>query len=164
MKIRHFLLKKAIRSPTSFLLSPYNRSNPTLLASDRRSRKLLMSSEDHNKTITVLFSLVSIFPTLLICAAPWIIPHNISNTPSPRRDEQILIATAITVLFVFIAMWFWGTVLGLYMRKPWGRRLALCACLPLLFYCPPIAVYTWWFLHSAGGKQLYAVRPTQDFP
>jgi hypothetical protein len=114
-----------------------------------------MSPQDHNKTIIVLFSLIAIFPTLLLRAAPWIIAKNVSSIPSPRRDEQVLIATISTSIIIFIVLLLWATIIGLYRKKLWGRRLALFSCIPILFYCPPVAVYTWWFMHSADGKRLY---------
>jgi hypothetical protein len=117
---------------------------------------------DHNRTILILFSLVAIFPTLLLCTSPWIIANNVSSIPSPRRDDQIMLATTLTAGFIFITLFLWLTVLGLYRRKLWGRRLALVACLPLLFYCPPIAVYTWWFFHSENAKRLYTPVSTPN--
>lgn len=122
-----------------------------------------MTSEDHNKTIIVLFSLVAIFPTLLLCASPWIIANNVSNHPSARRDEQVLLATVLTTIFIFLVLTLWMTILGLYKRRLWGRRMALCFCIPLLFYCPPVAVYTWWFLHSVDGKRLYEVASIRNY-
>lgn len=119
-----------------------------------------MSPRDHNKTIIILFSLIAAFPTLLLCASPWIISNNVRGNPSPQRDERVLIATILIAVFIFLVLLLWATVLGLHKRKPWGRRLALCSCLPIFFYCPPVAVYTWWFLHSEGGKQLFAITYT----
>lgn len=115
-----------------------------------------MSPQDHNKTILVLFSLIAIFPTLLLCASPWIIAKNVSSSPSPRRDDQVMIATISMCIIIILVLWLWGVVVGLYRRKLWGKRMALISCIPLLFYCPPVAVYTWWFLHSADGKRLYS--------
>jgi hypothetical protein len=121
-----------------------------------------MSPTDHNKTITILFMLVAIFPTLLLCASPWIIANNVSATPSPKRDDQILIATTVTAAFILIVLLLWATVLGIHRRKLWGRKLALCSCIPLLFYCPPIAVYTWWFFHSEYSRHLYSNKYEQQ--
>jgi hypothetical protein len=118
-----------------------------------------MSPQDHNKTIMVLFSLIAIFPTILLCASPWIIANNVSSSPSPRRDEQIMIAAISMGIIIILVLWLWGAVVGLYRRKVWGRRMALVSCIPLLFYCPPVAVYTWWFLHSSDGKRLYSAVP-----
>lgn len=120
-----------------------------------------MSPRDHNRTIMIFFSLIAIFPTLLLCASPWIIGKNVSSTPSPRRDDQVLIATVVTGVVIFFFLLLWATVIGLYRRKRWGRKLALLSCIPLLFYCPPVAVYTWWFLHSESGKRLYDVASTR---
>ena len=119
-----------------------------------------MAPHDHNKTIMVLFSLIAFFPSLLLCAAPWIIDKNVSSIPSPRRDEQILTAAIITVAIGLLVFLLWATVAGLYMRKLWGRRLALFSSIFILFYCPPVSVYTWWFMHSEGGKRLYGIPTT----
>jgi ABC-type Fe3+ transport system permease subunit len=121
-----------------------------------------MSPQDHNKTVIVLFTLIAVFPTLLLCASPWIISKNVSDIPSPRRDEQVLIASIVTGIFILLVLLLWGVVVGLYRRKLWGRRLALFSCIPLLFYCPPVAAYTWWFFHSDGGKRLYGISTMTD--
>lgn len=119
-----------------------------------------MAPQDHNRTIIALFSLIAFFPTLLLCAAPWIIEKNVSNIPSPRRDEQIMIAVISTGVISFLVLMLWATVIGLYMRRLWGRRLALFLSIPIFFYCPPVAIYTWWFMHSDDGKRLYKVAKT----
>jgi ABC-type Fe3+ transport system permease subunit len=116
-----------------------------------------MSPQDHNRTIIILLLLIAIFPTLLLCASPWIIAKNVSIVPSPRRDEQILTAAICLVVVLSLALLLWFTIIGLYRRKFWGRKLALFMCIPLLFYCPPVSVYAWWFLHSEGGKKLYGL-------
>jgi uncharacterized BrkB/YihY/UPF0761 family membrane protein len=114
-----------------------------------------MSPQDHNKTLVVLFSIIGVFLTLSLGASPWIIAKNVSSIPSPRRDEQILTISIVLGIFILLFLWFWLIVIGLYRRKPWGRTLALCSAVLWLFYCPPVAVYVWWFLHTENGKQLY---------
>lgn len=117
--------------------------------------KQVMSPQDHNKTLIVLFSIIASFLTLLLCASPWIIAKNVSSIPSPRRDDQILIASIVLGIFTLLFLLFWLIVIGLYRRKSWGRTLALCSAVLWLFYCPPVAVYMWWFMHTDKGKELY---------
>ena len=121
-----------------------------------------MAPRDHNKALVVLHSLVGGFLGLLLCASPWIIAKNVSSTPSPRRDDQIMTAAIVTGVVIFLFLLLLSTAIGLYKRKPWGRKLALCAAGLWLFYCPPVAVYSWWFLHSEGGKRLYGMASPPD--
>jgi drug/metabolite transporter (DMT)-like permease len=116
-----------------------------------------MSPRDHNKTLVVLYSLVCGFLALLLCASPWIIAKNVSSTPSPRRDDQIMTAAIVMGIVIFLFLLFLFTAIGLHRQRQWGRTLALCAAVLWLFYFPPVAVYSWWFLHSENGKQHYGI-------
>jgi hypothetical protein len=113
-----------------------------------------MSPEDHNKTLVVIHSLVGGFFALPLIAAPWIIAKNVNSYPSPRREGQIIIAAVAVSVVLLLALIFLLTAAGLYRRKLWGRRLALVSSVLLLVW-PPAAAYTWWFIHTEAGKQLY---------
>jgi hypothetical protein len=113
-----------------------------------------MSPQDHNKTLVLVHSLIGGFFTLPLIASPWIIAKNVDRYPSPRRDSQVIIAVVAFCVVLFLASIFLSTAVGLYRRKAWGRKLALVSSVLLLVW-PPAAVYTWWFIHSEGGKQLY---------
>jgi len=113
-----------------------------------------MSPEDHNKTLVVIHSLVGGFFTLPLIAAPWVIAKNVDSYPSPRREGQIIIAAVAVSVVLLLALMFLSTAVGLYRRKLWGRRLAFISSVLLLVW-PPAAAYTWWFIHTEGGKQLY---------
>jgi len=114
-----------------------------------------MSPSDHNKTLALLYSLLGGFSTLPLLASPLIIATSVDSFPSPRREGQIIVAAASFCLVLFIALLFYSTAAGLYRRKPSGRKLGMVVAVLLLPFCPPIAAYTWWFLHSEGGKELY---------
>ena len=114
-----------------------------------------MSPPEHNKTIALLYSLLGVFFSLPILASPWIIAKNVDGYPSPRRNSQVLIAIVVFCVVLLLALLFIFAAVGLFKRKPWGRRLALVSCVLLLPLCPPIATYAWWFMHSEGGKQMY---------
>lgn len=52
------------------------------------------------------------------------------------------------------------TAYGLFTMKRWGRVLALTFCVFYVWVFPLgtlLAAYTWWFLYSDKGRQLYGV-------
>jgi hypothetical protein len=116
-----------------------------------------MNPRDHNKTLAIIYTLLGGFFTLPILASPWILAKNVDNYQSPRRDDQIVIAVVVFCVVLFLALLFLATALSLYRRRPLGRRLALVSSVLLLPLLPPAAVYTWWFMHSEGGKRMYGV-------
>ena len=69
-------------------------------------------------------------------------------------DEGVIAAAAFCFVLL-IALLFYSTATALYRRRPSGRKLGMVVAVLLLPFCPPIAAYTWWFLHSEGGKQMY---------
>lgn len=113
-----------------------------------------MSPEDHNRTLVVIHSLVGGFFALPLIAAPWVIAKNVDSYSSPRREGQIIIAIVAVSVVLLLALIFLSTAVGLYRRKQWGRRLAFVSSVLLLVW-PPAAAYTWWFIHTESGKQLY---------
>lgn len=114
-----------------------------------------MSPQDHNKTLVVIYSLLGGFFTLPLIASPWIIAKNVDSFPSTRRGGQVLIAVVAFSVVLLLALLFFSTATSLYRRRRSGRDLGLVAAVLLLPFCPPIAAYTWWFLHSEGGKRMY---------
>jgi hypothetical protein len=66
-----------------------------------------------------------------------------------------MIAIVVYCFVVLLALLFPVTGYSLYKRKPVGRRFALISAVALLPVCWPLGVYTWWFMHSEGGKTLY---------
>jgi hypothetical protein len=92
------------------------------------------------------------FFTRGLIASPWIIAHNV------RRPEKIPFAVFVFGIVFLLAVLFWSTAIALYRRKPIGRRLSLIAAVVALPMVWPIGVYTWWFMHSEGAKQMYGVK------
>lgn len=114
-----------------------------------------MSPADHNKTLVLIYSLLGIFFTLPVLVSPWILAKNVDSYPSLRRDDQIVIAIVVFCVVLTLALLFLATALSLYRRRPFGRKLALVSSVLLLPLLPPAALYTWYFMHSEGGKQMY---------
>jgi hypothetical protein len=116
-----------------------------------------MSPLDHNKALVIIYSLLGGFFTLPILGSPWILAKNVDSYPSPRRDDQIVIAVIVFCVVLFLALLFIATAVGLYRRRSFGRNLALVSSVVLFPLLPPAAIYTFWFIHSPGGKQMYGV-------
>ena len=118
-----------------------------------------MSPADHNKTLVVLYSLISAVFTLPLVIAPLILlvwPSIL--TKNLERPVEVLIAITVYCLVVLFSLVFPLTGYSLYKRRPVGRPLALISALFLLPMCWPFAVYIWWFMHSEPGKHLYRVK------
>jgi hypothetical protein len=111
-----------------------------------------MSPQDHNKTLVVLHSAVGAFFAFGLLVSPLIIAKNV------RRPEQIPGAVVVFGIVFLMALLFWSTAIALHRRKPLGRRLAFLTAGVLVIIAWPGAVYTWWFIHSDGAKQMYGVK------
>lgn len=112
-----------------------------------------MSPQDHNKTLVILHSAIGAFFTLGLIGAPWIIAKNF------RHSEQIPTTVAVFGIVFAIALLFWSTAIAMYLRRPVGRKLALIAAVVAFPIGGYVGIYTWWFMHSEGGKQMYGVKP-----
>lgn len=108
-----------------------------------------MSPVDHNKTLVLLYSLLSAIFALPLLASPWIIAKNM------RRPEQLPLTATIFCIVVFLFLLFLSTALTMYRRQALGRKLALVSAVLTLPLCWPLGLYTWWFMHSNGGKKIY---------
>ena len=111
-----------------------------------------MTAQDHNKTLSILHSALGAFFTFGLIASPWIIAYNV------KHRDQIPIMIVVLGIFLFMSLLFWSTAIGMYRRKPLGRKLALIAAVAALPIIWPLGVYTWWFMHSEGAKQMYGVK------
>jgi hypothetical protein len=110
-----------------------------------------VSTLDHNKTLVILHAAIGAFFTLGLIASPWIIAQNF------KRPDKILFAVLIFGIVFLFAVLFWATAITMYRRKPIGRKLSLAAAILAIPLVWPVGVYTWWFMHSEGAKQMYGV-------
>lgn len=111
-----------------------------------------MSPQDHNKTLVILHSAIGLFFTIGLLSSPWIIAYNVKH-----RDQIPIMIVVLGIVFL-MSLLFWSTAIGMYRRKPVGRKLALIAAVVALPIIWPLGVYTWWFMHSEGAKQMYGVK------
>lgn len=117
-----------------------------------------MTPQDHSRTLAIAYNLLGVPFALLILASPWFIASSIDDYPSPRRDHQILTAILIFCLVLLIALLLLSTAYGLFKRKSWSRTMALIISVLIVWWFPlgtALGVYTWWFMHSEAGRQLY---------
>ena len=112
---------------------------------------LTMTTQDHNKTLVILFGALAAFFTCGLLAAPWIIVKNY------RHTEQIPLAIMIFSVVFLLASVMWSTVYAMHRRRPVGRKLALISAALALPFVWPVGAYAWWFMHSEGAKRMYEV-------
>lgn len=127
-----------------------------------------MAPQDHNKTLGIVYTIIGV---LALTALSVVIiqqirksSHTRLNTPEttgqfggsvPGMEKTV----GDSIYFLPLPMFQLLTAYGLFRRKRWGRLLALIFSTLYVWIVPlgtALAVYTWWFLHSEGGKRLYA--------
>jgi hypothetical protein len=122
-----------------------------------------MTPQDHNKTLALLYGIIG---TLALTGLTFIVMRQIDKSPSsvPSQTAQhikLLVAiknSAADLSLLLPPLLQLVTAYGLFMKRRWGRIIALIfsAFFVLLFPLGTgLAIYTWWFLHSKGARQLY---------
>ena len=115
-----------------------------------------MTPRDHNKTLAIIYSLLG---GLLAVAA---LVEFVRVITLDRELERIRTSTELKVVIpvgLLLMAFLISTAYGLLRRRPWGRVLALVSTILFIWLFPlgtALAIYSWWFLHSEGGKQLYS--------
>jgi Kef-type K+ transport system membrane component KefB len=111
-----------------------------------------MSPSDHNRSLVIIHSIIGALFTCGLLASPLIIAKNF------RRPEQMPDAVVVFGLVFLIALLFWSTAIALHLKKSVAKKLALISAAVTLVFFWPAAIYTWWFMHSEGAKQMYGVK------
>jgi hypothetical protein len=111
-----------------------------------------MTTKDHNETIVGIHLLIGSIFMLGLVASPWIIARNF------RDHEQIPLAIIVFGLVFLISVLMFSTAVAMRKRKPIGRKLAMFSAALLIIICWPAGIYTWWFIHSDGARQLYRLK------
>jgi hypothetical protein len=111
-----------------------------------------MTPHDHNRTLSLLHGLIGVLAlTGLAVAAAF----EARRRPSDafERLGWLLYLLPLPLLQLL-------TAYGLLSARKWGRVLALILCVLYVWVFPLgtlLAAYTWWFMHSAGARQLYGL-------
>jgi hypothetical protein len=104
-----------------------------------------MSPVDHNKTLVLLYSFLSLTFILPLVGSPWIVAKSV------RNSEQIPIAMVVGFALLVLALLFMATALALYRRKPYARALALVLRCWCYLYVGGWGLYL--AVHAHGGWQ-----------
>ena len=113
-----------------------------------------MTAKDHNETLVGIHVVIGSFFTLGLLASPWIIATNV------RRSDEIPLAIIIFAFVLLVSVLMLSTAIAMWKKKPIGRKLAMFSASVLILICWPAGVYTWWFMHSDGARQMYGA--TED--
>lgn len=124
-----------------------------------------MTPEDHNKTIGILhLAYGGLHTVLLLLISVFFVPLFLASPPSGRPNDaagEAFIAMMMVFMGIFwllfsipsfVAGW------GMLKRKSWARVWAMIAGGIAGMSFPmgtALCVYTFWFLFSGGGKELY---------
>jgi hypothetical protein len=111
-----------------------------------------MSTEDHNKTLVILHVVTAVIFSAGLAGSPWIIAKNF------RHTEQVPTAVLVFGIVFILAVLFWATAITMYLRKPLGRKLALISAVASFPIFGALGIYSWWFMHSEGGKFMYGSK------
>ena len=107
-----------------------------------------MSTKDHNETLAGIHLAIGMFLVLGLFVSPWVIGH--------RRQIETIALIAVVLLPAALLMI--SAAFTIHRKKPVGRKLALWSVVVLFVIFWPAAIYSWWFMHSEGAKQMYGVK------
>lgn len=107
-----------------------------------------MSTKDHNETLAGIHLAIGVFLVLGLFVSPWVIGH--------RRQIETIALIAVVLLPAALLMI--SAAFTIHRKKPVGRKLALWSVVVLFVIFWPAAIYSWWFMHSEGAKQMYGVK------
>lgn len=112
-----------------------------------------MSTKDHNEAVAGIHLSLGGFLVLVLVVGPFLLKGALE-----RHTEQIPIFVIVFVVLLALAVLLISTALTMNKKKPIGRKLALWAAPFLFLMFWPGGIYSLWFLHSDGAKQMYGVK------
>jgi hypothetical protein len=115
-----------------------------------------MTPHDHNKTLGIIYTFLG---GLLTVAAlvELIRVITIEKELERIRSDTFLLSLIIVGLLLTIILLL--TACGLFKRRNWARISSLILSGLFIWFFPlgtALGIYTWWFLHSEGAKQIYS--------
>jgi chromate transport protein ChrA len=115
-----------------------------------------MTPQDHNRTLGIIYGFMGGILTLAAIVELvriMIIEKELTRIQSDSL-LQILIAVAL-IIMIFL----YSIAYGVFKRRRWARIAALISSGLFVWLFPlgtALAIYTWSFMYSDGGKQLYS--------
>jgi hypothetical protein len=118
-----------------------------------------MTPHDHNKTIGIIYSFLGGAVAVVFCVFLVMAVKASLSTSVGHKDSLPLWEMGSTLFGASLLL---SIAWGLFKKKRWARIFALILTGLLVWLVPlgtALAAYTWWFMHSDGGKQLYSRHP-----
>jgi ABC-type Fe3+-siderophore transport system permease subunit len=119
-----------------------------------------MTAQDHNKTIGIIYSFLGGAVAVVLCI--FIVKAvKVSLSISVEHKDSFPFWEITSALFG--ASLFMSIAYGLFKRRRWARISTLVLTGLFIWLFPlgtAFAIYTWWFMHSEGGRQLYSRSST----
>lgn len=115
-----------------------------------------MTAQDHNKTLGIIYSILG--GILTVGALVELVRVITIEKELAQIQTDSLLQTLIIIGLLLIGILL-STAYGLFKRRRWARVLTLILAGLFVWLFPlgtALAVYTWWFMHSEGSKQLYS--------
>lgn len=121
-----------------------------------------MHSKDHNKTLGIIYSFLGAALTVIVLI---MVSKLLTQEREPAQPQFNLpfhrdsFPLEMGLVAAFFAMFFLLTAYGLFKKKRWARISVLVLACVLVWLFPLgtiLAIYSWWFMLSEGGKQLYS--------
>jgi hypothetical protein len=112
-----------------------------------------MTAQDHNKTLGIIYCLPG---ACLIIAVLAVLLRKHPEDVLPLAMIPVALLLAVLLLLV---------PYGLFKRKRWARISALILAGLLVWFFPLgtiLTIYTWWFMHSTGARQLYNITSSES--
>jgi hypothetical protein len=110
-----------------------------------------MTSLDHNKTIGLAHGLIGVLALTGLIVATVLEMRKSLFSELITTFPSALYVLPIALLQILVAY-------GLLRRKQWARILTLLFSILYVWIFPLgtlLAIYSWWFLNSENGRQLY---------
>lgn len=110
-----------------------------------------MTPQDHNKTLGMIHGLIGALALIGLIVATVLDLRKDTSPGFPSAFPEALYLLPIPVLQILVAY-------GLFRRRRWARIIVLLFSVLYIWVFPlgtVLAIYTWWFLHSEGAKDLY---------
>lgn len=114
-----------------------------------------MTPRDHNKTLGIIYGFMGSLLTVALLVElvrVTIIEKELERIRSSTELQVLIVVGLLLIVFLLLIAY------GLLRRRPWARMLALVPTAIFVWLFPlgtALAIYSWWFLHSKGGKQIY---------
>lgn len=109
-----------------------------------------MSPSDHNKTLGLIYGLIGV---LILTGGILAAALEARRRPADATQRLAWLLYLLPLPLVQLLTGF-----GIFTRRRWGRILALILSALYVWIFPLgtlLAIYTFWFFHSEGGKQLF---------